>query len=320
MRAVKEEKAVAVNAEKSTFKRALKTISENKVLYLMLLPGLIFFLLFRLRPFLGLSIAFFEYNPFSESYFAGEFVGFKYFLTLFHGSDFWMLLKNTLILSVYNIVFFFPLPIILALLLNEVRCAWYKKFVQTITYIPHFFSWVVIAGISYSLLTVDGGGINNLLQSWFGIEINFLTSEAWLRFVVVMQQIWKDVGWGTIVYLAAMTSIDPSLYEAASMDGATRWRQVWSITLPSIGPTIATLLILRMGSFMDSSFDQLFLMVNQANQSVGQVFDTYIYEQGIRQGRLSYTTAVGIFKSVISLIMVVSTNKIAQKLGNEGIM
>lgn len=320
MESVKQTKIVGIKHKDSKLRKALKSINENKILYLMILPGLVFYGLFKLRPFLGLSIAVFEYNPFATGYFSGEFVGMKYFMTLFQGSDFWMLLKNTLILSIYNILFFFPLPIILALLLNEVRCAWYKKLVQTVTYIPHFFSWVVIAGISYTILTVDGGGINNVLESLTGSKINFLTSETWLRPIVVLQQVWKDVGWGTIVYLAAMTSIDPALYEAAKIDGATRWQQIVNITLPAIGPTIAILLILRMGTFMDSSFDQLFLMVNQANQSVGQVFDTYIYQQGIMQGRLSYTTAVGIFKSIISLFMVIATNKIAKKLGNEGIM
>lgn len=296
-----------------------KSVMNNKLLYLMLLPGLIFYILFRLKPFLWLSAAFFEFNPIDPQVFSGEFVGLQYFKVFFQGSDFMMLLKNTLILSVYNILFFFPVPIILALLLNEVNNLKFKKIVQTVTYIPHFFSWVVIAGISYTLLTTDGGGVNNIINAIFGTKINFLSSEEWFRPVVIMQQIWKDVGWGTIVYLAAMASIDPVLYEAASMDGATRWRKMISVTLPSIAPTIAILLILRMGSFMDCSFEQLFLMVNTANQSVGQVFDTYIYQQGISAGRISYTTAAGIFKSVISLFMVVVTNKIAKKLGNEGI-
>ena len=272
-------------------------LKRDKMLYLMLLPGVLFFVFFKFRPFEWFGIAFFEYNPFIKNPFAGEFVGMKYFSMLFKSSNFWMLFKNTLLLSVYSIVFFFPLPIVFALLLNEVDNMIYKKAVQTITYIPHFFSWVVIAGISFTLLAKDGGSV-----------------------IVIIQQVWKDVGWGTIVYLAAMTSIDPSLYEAASMDGAGRFSKIFYITLPSIAPTIATLLILRMGSFMDTSFDQLFLMVNDVNRSVGEVFDTFIYTQGISNGKFSYTTAVGIFKSLVSMIMVVSCNWVAKKLGNEGIM
>lgn len=298
----------------------IQDLWRDKWLYVMLLPGLIYFILFKLKPFTWFGISIFEFNPFGSGPFSGKFVGLKYFKILFSSSNFWRLLSNTLILSVYSIVFFFPLPIIFALLLNEVNNVVYKKFVQTITYIPHFFSWVVIAGISFTLLSVDGGGVNSLLDFLFGTKVPFLSSTDWLRPIVVIQQIWKDVGWGTITYLAAMTSIDPTLYEAASIDGAGRFRKMVSITLPCIAPTIAILLILRMGSFMDSSFDQLFLLVNDANRSVGDVFDTYIYEQGIAGGKFSYTTAIGIFKSVVSLIMVVSSNFVAKKMGNEGIM
>lgn len=304
--------------------RSKSTLMQNlwrdKWLYLMLIPGLTYFVLFKLKPFTWFAISIFEFNPFGDGPFSGKFVGLKYFTMLFSSSNFWKLLSNTLILSVYSVVFFFPLPIIFALLLNEVNNVIYKKFVQTVTYIPHFFSWVVIASISFALLSVDGGSLNSLLDFLFGKKIQFLSSEEWLRPVVIIQQIWKDVGWGTITYLAAMTSIDPALYEAASIDGAGRFRKMLNITLPCIAPTIATLLILRMGSFMDSSFDQLFLMVNDANRAVGGVFDTYIYEQGIAGGKFSYTTAIGIFKSVVSMIMVISSNFIAKKLGNDGIM
>ena len=298
----------------------LRDLWRDKWLYIMLLPGIIYFVLFKLKPFIWFAISMFEFNPFGDGPFSGKYVGFKYFNMLFSSSNFWKLLGNTLMLSVYSIVFFFPLPIIFALLLNEVNNRFYKKMVQTITYIPHFFSWVVIASISFTLLAVDGGSVNGLLDFLFGRKIQFLSSTEWLRPVVVIQQIWKDVGWGTITYLAAMTSIDPALYEAASMDGAGRIRKMLNITLPCIAPTIATLLILRMGSFMDSSFDQLFLMVNDANRSVGELSDTYIYVQGISGGKFSYTTAVGIFKSVISMVMVASSNAIAKKLGSDGIM
>lgn len=297
-----------------------KNLKRDYILYLMLSVGLVFYLCFKIKPFMGLLIAFKDFNPMGGSMIAGEWVGMKHFNQLFQSDNFILLLKNTLTLSVYSIVFYFPLPIILALLLNEVEHELYKKVVQTITYIPHFFSWVVIAGISYGLLTVDGGGVNNLLDSLFGVRISFLTDENMLKPLLIGQQIWKDIGWGSIIYLAAMTNIDPGLYEAAAMDGATRFQKIMHITLPCIAPTIATLLILRMGTFMDSGFDQIFLMLNTSNRVGGEVFDTYIYEIGIRLGQLSYATSVGVFKSVISLIMVLTTNHIAKRLGNDGIM
>lgn len=313
---------ISVTARPTISKRQRlgRDLWRDKWLYVMLIPGIVFFLLFKLKPFTWFAISIYEYNPFGDGPFSGDFVGVKYFKMLFSSSNFWKLLENTLLLSLYNIIFYFPLPILFALLLNEVNNMVYKKFVQTITYIPHFFSWVVIASISFSLFAVEDGAVNSLLEFLFGTKVQFLTSSEWLRPIVIIQQTWKDLGWGTIVYLAAMSSIDPALYEAASLDGAGRIQKMLHITLPSIAPTIATLLILRMGSFMDSSFDQLFLMVNNSNRAVGDVFDTYIYQQGIAGGKFSYTTAVGIFKSVVSLILVVSCNKIAKKLGNDGIM
>lgn len=314
---------ISVTARPTISKRQRlgRDLWRDKWLYVMLIPGIVFFLLFKLKPFTWFAISIYEYNPFGDGPFSGDFVGVKYFKMLFSSSNFWKLLENTLLLSLYNIIFYFPLPILFALLLNEVNNMVYKKFVQTITYIPHFFSWVVIASISFSLFAVEDGSVNSLLEFLFGTKVQFLTSSEWLRPIVIIQQTWKDLGMGLQLFtLRLCPQLILHYTKLPLWMEQGRIQKMLHITLPSIAPTIATLLILRMGSFMDSSFDQLFLMVNNSNRAVGDVFDTYIYQQGIAGGKFSYTTAVGIFKSVVSLILVVSCNKIAKKLGNDGIM
>ena len=222
---------ISVTARPTISKRQRlgRDLWRDKWLYVMLIPGIVFFLLFKLKPFTWFAISIYEYNPFGDGPFSGDFVGVKYFKMLFSSSNFWKRLENTLLLSLYNIIFYFPLPILFALLLNEVNNMVYKKFVQTITYIPHFFSWVVIASISFSLLAVEDGSVNSLLEFLFETKVQFLTSSEWLRPIVIIQQTWKDLGWGTIVYLAAMSSIDPALYEAASLDGAGRIQKMLQI-------------------------------------------------------------------------------------------
>jgi putative aldouronate transport system permease protein len=222
-------------------------------------------------------------------------------------------------LAVYNLIFFFPIPIVLALLLNEVRIELFKRTVQTLIYVPHFVSWVVIVGISYMFLTTEKGLINDLLV-YFGAEkIPFLMSSEWFRPLITGQTIWKEAGWSTIIYLAALSGVDTQQYEAARIDGANRWRQMWHITLPGIRSTIAILLILKMGEFLDTSFEQVFLMLNTMNRDVGEVFDTYVYVKGLTQAQYSYSAAVGMFKSVIAFILVVGANWLAKKAGEEGV-
>ncbi|MFD0677629.1 MULTISPECIES: ABC transporter permease [unclassified Paenibacillus] len=297
------------------FNRRLK---KQKWFYLMLLPGLLYFLIYKYVPMWGVLIAFQDYQPFL-GFFGSKWVGFKHFETFFNDETFWMLFRNTFILAVYNIVFFFPLPIVIALMLNEVRKDVFKRLIQTFIYIPHFVSWVVVVGISFLFFSTESGIVNNMLNS-AGIEpINFLLSRDWFRTIITSQVIWKETGWGTIIFLAALAGVDPQLYEAARMDGANRWRQMWHITLPAIRSTIIILLILRIGSFLDSGFEQIFLMVNPMNREVGEVFDTYVYSTGISQGKFSYSTAVGMFKSVVGLILVASANRLAKRFGEEGI-
>ncbi|TDF91153.1 ABC transporter permease [Paenibacillus piri] len=284
----------------------------------MLLPGVIYFLVFKYLPMWGMLIAFQDYQPFL-GFSGSKWVGLQHFRLFFEDAIFWKLFTNTLVLAFYNIIFFFPLPIVIALLLNEVRIELFKKAVQTFIYIPHFVSWVVVVGIVYMFFTTEGGLVNELLAA-VGLEkIQFLASESWFRTMIILEMIWKESGWGTIIFLAALAGVETTLYEAARMDGAGRMRQLWHVTLPSIRSTIIILLILRLGSFLDLGFEQIFLMLNAMNREVGEVFDTYVYTSGIQQGRFSYSTAVGLFKSVIGLVLVLAANYLAKKFGEEGV-
>lgn len=284
----------------------------------MLLPGMLYFLVYKYLPMLGLVISFQNYQPFLGVS-GSDWVGFDHFERFFNEPTFWLLFRNTLILACYNILFFFPLPIIVALMLNEITRDRVKRTIQTLIYIPHFVSWVVVVGIVYLFFTTEGGLVNELL-AYLGFEkIPFLLSETWFRTMIIGEVIWKETGWGTIIFLAALAGVDPSLYEASRIDGAGRWRQLWHITLPAIRSTIVILLILRLGSFLDTGFEQLFLMLNAMNRDVGEVFDTYVYTAGIQQGQYSYSTAIGLFKSVVGLILVVGANYVAKKLDEEGV-
>ncbi|MBM7583412.1 putative aldouronate transport system permease protein [Caldicoprobacter guelmensis] len=300
------------------YKNIIKYLIKDRWLYFMLLPGVLYFIIFKYGPMWGLLIAFKDYQPFM-GFMGSKWVGFKHFIRLFTEATFWLLFRNTLLLAVYNLLFFFPLPIIFALMLNELRNTTLKRIIQTITYIPHFMSWVIVVGISYILFTTEGGIINEVLYALFGFKIDFLSSVKWFRPMIVGQTIWKETGWGTIIFIAALTNIDPQLYESAYIDGANRWEQLWHITLPSIRSTIIVLLLLRLGNFLDTGFEHIFLMLNATNREVGEVFDTYVYNVGIKQGQYSYTTAVGFFKSFVSLILVYISNSIAKKFGEEGI-
>ena len=216
-------------------------------------------------------------------------------------------------------MFFFPLPIILSLLLNEVNNEVFKRVIQSIVYLPHFLSWVIIAGISFLLLSQSSGVINMMMESMGLPKYDFLTNADTFWGLLVLQNIWKETGWGTIIILAAITGVDTQLYEAAKIDGANRWRQTWHITLPAIRSVILVLLILRLGNIMDVGFEQVFLMSNGAVARVADVFETYVYRNGIGQGQFSYSTAVGLFKSVVGLILVVLANRLAKRIGEEGV-
>jgi len=266
----------------------------------------------------GVQIAFKDFFA-NKGIVGSPWVGLKHFERFFSEPEFWMLLRNTLYIAFLDLVIYFPITIILALLLNEIRKEMFKRYVQTMIYVPHFLSWVVVVGISYILLTTEGGIINELI-ALMGLEkIPFLMSMDWFRPTIITQSVWKDAGWGTIIFLAALAGVDSQLYEAARIDGANRWRLLWHITLPSIRSVIVILLILRLGNFLDLGFEQIFLMLNAMNREVGEVFDTYVYSVGIKQGQFSYSAAVGLFKSIVGLILVIGANTLAKKFGEEGI-
>lgn len=299
-------------------KKRLRQMLNYKFLYLMILPGIIYFIIFSYIPMGGIVIAFQDYQPFlgiADS----PWVGFKHFIRFFSEPTFFQLLFNTLNLFALSLFISFPLPIIIALLLNEVIHSKFKKAIQTLIYIPHFMSWVIIVSIFYILLSPEDGLINGMLQALGQNKIDFLTDSDWFRPLWIIQNVWKEAGWGTIIYLAAITAVDTQLYESAQMDGASRLRQMWHITLPAIRPVIITLLILKIGSILNLGFEQIYLLMNSLNREVAEVFDTYVYTAGLKNGQLSYSTAVGLFKSVVGLILIIATNKLAKKLGEDGV-
>ncbi|WP_328593467.1 ABC transporter permease [Niallia circulans] len=284
----------------------------------MIFPGMLYFLIFKYLPMAGLIVAFQDYQPYL-GILDSPWVGLKHFIRLFTEPTFFMLLNNTLILFALNIVIFFPLPIILSLMLNEVKNKYFKSGIQTLIYIPHFMSWVIIVSITYVFLNVDGGVINEFLASIGLGKISFLTSPDWTRTVYISQIIWKELGWSTIIYLAAITAVDTQLYEAAEMDGAGILRKTWHVTLPAIRPVIITLLILKIGHTLDLGFEHMYLLLNSLNRNVAEIFDTYIYTAGLKNGQLSFSTAVGLFKGIVGLILVILANKLAKKFGEDGV-
>nr|WP_308426209.1 ABC transporter permease subunit [Alicyclobacillus cellulosilyticus] len=295
-----------------------KRIWKERWIYALFLPGFLYFIIFCYLPMWGVLMAFQNFQPYL-GFWHSQWVGLQNFITFFSDPSFWQLFRNTFILAIYNIIFFFPATIIMALLLNEVRNAIFKRTVQTLVYIPHFLSWVVVVGICYMLLNPQDGLINDLLMRMGHAKIDFLESSAWFRPLIVLQMLWKETGWGTIIFLAALAGVNPELYEAATIDGAGRWRQLWHITLPSIRSVIIILLILRLGNFLNVGFEQIWLMLNPLNRDVGDVFDTYTWLVGLQQGQFSYATAVGLFKSVVGLVLVLGANWLAKRFGEEGV-
>jgi putative aldouronate transport system permease protein len=312
----------AASAGRSAGKSGRSSLKSNllrdRSLYLLALPGVLFFLIFKYVPMGGILISFQDYSPFLGM--AGsQWVGFKHFTDFFSSPDFVLMLRNTLAISLLNLLLHFPFPIIVALLLNELRSAAYKRIVQTVIYMPHFLSWVIIAGLTFLFFAKGEGLVNDLLELAGRPRTDIMTNPDTFWIMVTLQSIWKEAGWGTIVFLAAIAGVDPQLYEAAKMDGAGRLRQIWHVTLPAIRPVIVVLLILRLGDIMDVGFEQIFLMYNGAVSEVAEVFDTYVYRTGITQGNFSYSTAVGLFKSLVGFFLVVLTNKLVKKLGEEGV-
>ncbi|MFI6711744.1 ABC transporter permease [Nonomuraea sp. NPDC050478] len=295
-------------------------LTRYRWLYVMLIPGLAYFAIFRYLPLYGLTIAFQDFVPFL-GYSGSPWVGLKHFEALFTGPDFARLLFNTLFLALLTAIFVFPAPIILALLLNELRVSVYKRYVQSLIYIPHFLSWTIVFSLTYLLFAVDFGVIAGWIHSLTGggPKVDYMAQPEWFRPLVILQLLWKTSGWGTIIYLAALASVDTQLYEAARMDGAGRFRQFWHVTLPAIRPTIVVMAILTSGNLLDQSFEQIWLLTNSLNRSTAEVFDTFVYYVGIAGGGYSYATAVGLFKGIAGVILIFGANWLAKRMGQRGL-
>ncbi|MDR2079694.1 MAG: ABC transporter permease subunit [Treponema sp.] len=295
-----------------------RRIIDCRYIYLLLLPGLLFFIVFRYTPMWMLIIAFQDYNPW-VGVFKSEWVGFKHFLYLLRDPWFFLMLRNTLAINLIGLVFYFPLPIIWALLLNEIRHSGYKRINQTIFYFPHFLSWVIVASLTYFLLSVDVGILNKFI-SYLGLPtVSFLQKPYLFWIILTLQDIWKESGWGTIIFLAALAGVDVEQYEAAIIDGANRMQRIWHITIPSIMPTVVVLLILRLGNIASVGFEQVLLMMNPMVYHVAEVFDTFAYRVGILQGQISFGSAVNVFKGFVGLFFVWASNHSVRKMGYQGI-
>ena len=292
--------------------RAKKDWKRNKSLYLLVVPVLLFYICFHYKPMYGAIIAFQDYNP-RKGISGSEWVGFQQFIRFFNSPYFGRLLRNTLLLSVYGIIFGFPIPIILALLLNELKAEKYKKVVQTVTYLPHFISMVVVTGIIKDF-TQSTGLINDIVVMLGGERTSLIMNPNLYRTIYIVSDIWQGIGWGSIIYLSALSGVAQDLYEAAAIDGAGRWKQMLHVTLPGIAPTIVIQLILRVGQLLGSGYEKTILLYNEATYETADIIGSYIYRVGILERDWSYSTAIGLFNSAINLVLLVITNKISRKL------
>lgn len=291
-----------------------KELSKNYELYLMFLPVFVFFLIFAYKPMYGILMAFQNYSP-SKGVLGSPWVGFLHFKTFFNSFYFGRLLKNTLMISLCSIVFGFPAPILLALLMNEIKNKTFKKTVQTISYLPHFISLVVICSM-IKKFTLSGGIINDIIVLFGGTRSNLLNSPSAFVPIYILSDIWTEIGWGSIIYLAALSSISMELYEAAAIEGAGRFKQAIHVTIPGIAPTIVIMFILRMGSVLSVGYEKIILLYNPMTKSVADVISSYVYEKGILNQSWSFSTAVGLFNAVINLIFLVLTNQFSKKVSD----
>ncbi|MEV5823126.1 ABC transporter permease subunit [Micromonospora haikouensis] len=291
-----------------TWRQALR---KDWQLYSLAVAPLVFFLVFRYLPMAGNVIAFRRFSP-GGSLFGETWVGLRYVRLFLADPTFWEVFTNTLVLGTLTLLFCFPLPIVLALLLNEVRARRLKRFVQSVSYLPHFLSIVIVAAMVMQLTSMDGT-VNQIVRGLGGEAVPFLQQPEWFRTIYVSSEVWQTVGWGTILYLAALTTIDENLYEAARIDGANRWRQTWHVTLPGIRPTMVTLLILNIGTFMAVGFEKILLLYNPLTYPTADVISTYLYRMGFESSNFSYAAAIGLFEAVIGLTLVLSANAISKR-------
>lgn len=307
-----------VFGKQTYMQRLWADVRKDWDLYTLLIPGIIFVLIFKYTPMYGIVIAFKDYNIF-DGMAASPWIGLKNFEKLFNSSDFLLVFKNTLIISLLKLLCLFPLPILVALFMNELHNAIFKRSIQTIVYLPHFLSWVIVSGLFIDLLSVNGGMVNRILAGMGLDPIPFFMDNRVFRSVLIASAGWKETGWSTIVYLAAITTIDPNLYEAAKIDGANRFKQMLYITLPGMAPIILLMLILRLGSILDAGTEQILVMYNPTVYKVSDVIGTYVYRIGLGQQDYSFSTAVGLFESVVAFILIISGNYLSRKYLQRGI-
>ncbi|MBP1964280.1 putative aldouronate transport system permease protein [Paenibacillus aceris] len=291
----------------------LKRLNRSKYLLILFLPCFIYYVLFKYLPMFGLVISFKDYNLF-KGVWASDWVGLKYYKMFFESPDFLKLFRNTFLLGVSTVLFGFPVPIILALCLNEVKNLFFKRFVQTVSYVPHFISNVIVIGMVVMFLSPTTGIVAHFVKLLGLQPVNLLVQPGWFRPIYVLADIWQHAGWGSIIYLAALTAIDPQLYEAAAIDGASRWKQLWNVTIPGIMPAMVIMLILNIGHIIDIGFEKVFLLMNPATYDTGDIFSTFVYRMGLTLGNYSYGTAVDLFTGIISLIFIYTANYIGRKV------
>ena len=299
-------------------KAYLRTVWQYRWFYLLMTPSLLYFLVFKYVPIWNAQIAFKDFKPLL-GVIGSPWVGFQHFETFINSFYFDQLIINTVIFSAAKLVLGLPIAVILAIALHETWFGRYRTLVQTVVYLPHFLSWVIMFGVLLMLLSPGSGLINNIIKALGGEPITFLTSPQWFRPVVILSDIWKETGWSTIIYLAALLSISPHLYEAAIVDGASHWRRIWHISLPGILPVIVLVTLLRLGHILDAGFNQIFMLYSVPVYSVGDIIDTWVYRQGILQFQFSLATAVGLFKGAIGLILILVANKVAKRVAQQSL-
>ena len=313
------QKKRAGNCRMGSENHLLVRIWNCRWLYVMLLPVLLYYIIFKYVPMYGITMAFKDYNVF-KGVFESPWCGFDVFQKIFDKKNFWLVVRNTLSLNLLTLAVSFPLTIVVSLMLNEIMSAKFKKVTQSILYLPHFVSWVVVAGIATNLFSQQGGTVNHILNMLGASSIPFLSDEGWWIFTYVICNVWKEIGWGTIIYLAALTGVDESLYEAAYLDGATKFQRLIYITLPSIKSVIVTMLILQISKMMTIGLDAPLLLGNNKVINVAEVISTYTYRLGIESAKYSESTAIGLFQSVINIIILFAADKFAKAIGEEGII
>jgi putative aldouronate transport system permease protein len=290
-----------------------RRVAKSKYLLLMFLPCLLYYVIFKYLPMVGIVISFKDYSLY-KGIWESNWVGLKYYKMFFNSPDFWVLLRNTFLLGIYKLIFGFPAPILLALLLNEVKNVLFKRFVQTVSYLPHFISNVVVAGMVVMFLSPSTGFVNKMIASIGFQPIHFMIQPNLFRFIYVGSEVWQHIGWEAIIYLAALTSIDPALYEAADIDGASRLRKLWNVTLPGISTTIIILFILNVGRVLEIGFEKVFLLYNPATYSTADILSTYVYRTGLVSGNFSYAAAIDMFTGVVCLFFIYTTNALSRRI------